>query len=384
MKINPFIPYVFTGKVGDFVSPSYDTISPKEMKRLLSMKYNVTHLIAKNNGRATFERMIDHGLLKQHGEKFIILVQKFRFSGKNMTRIGIIGAVDPSNERTKLFPHENTFEEFVEYRKRTFEELMSQVEPIFVVVPLRKLDEKLNLLISNRKPDLSFTSADSVRNYVYMVGESDSISSIQKYLLYSVGYIADGHHRFRALTEINERRASEGKRTVSVLCYLTSLYSESLLINGINRVAKLKSRQSALTKVSSNFKVSGPIRKPPEERMAIYDGEMREIVPTETSSTSLRYMGVEEAQFTDYSDMLILPDIFNGSKDFSGQELRYVANQEEALEMVNSNKGTLAILIPPWSKRQFVKVARSGRLMRPKSTYFFPKIPAGIAVYKME
>ena len=50
--------------------------------------------------------------------------------------------------------------------------------------------------------------------------------------------------------------------------------------------------------------------------------------------------------------------------------------------MVESGKAPFAVLMPDWDKDRFVKIVSSGKKLSQKSTFFYPKPPSGIAIYR--
>lgn len=327
--------------------------------------------------------MLSNGLLSKGKESVLILEQKFSYLEQEQSRIGVIGTVDIADKETILLPHEMTIKKYVKYRKRAFERIQSQVEPVFITVAEKDLDSFLHNLVLDRNPDMSFVEPAGVLNEVYIIHESSILGDVQKKLRSSTGFVADGHHRLQALKEINKKRLSEGKYQYSLFSYVTSLYSESLLISGIHRIVTGGERENERTKLGRYFTVSEPMERFSGYKMGIYNGEFREIKPTSISSNLINNKGISDALNVDYSDLLILPHIFSIDPETIGKEVTYTPSQQEAIEMVKSGKGGTAILIPPLDKKQFMDVITSGRILGPKSTFFFPKIPAGIAIYKM-
>jgi len=60
--------------------------------------------------------------------------------------------------------------------------------------------------------------------------------------------------------------------------------------------------------------------------------------------------------------------------------VRYVADANEALGMVQHGGAAVAVLLNPTKVEQVFAVADAGDVMPPKSTYFVPKVPSGLVL----
>jgi hypothetical protein len=64
----------------------------------------------------------------------------------------------------------------------------------------------------------------------------------------------------------------------------------------------------------------------------------------------------------------------------STAELTYTADAAEALAAVWQGGAAAAVLLNPTKVEEVFSVADSGGIMPPKSTYFVPKVPAGLVI----
>ena len=60
----------------------------------------------------------------------------------------------------------------------------------------------------------------------------------------------------------------------------------------------------------------------------------------------------------------------------------YSHDVDYAINMVNERKAGMAIMMPDWDKKTFTEVVSGGQLLSQKSTYFYPKPPSGVAIYR--
>jgi len=63
--------------------------------------------------------------------------------------------------------------------------------------------------------------------------------------------------------------------------------------------------------------------------------------------------------------------------------LGYTRDEQEAINRVDSGECQLAFLMNPMPVSKVLAVADAGDRMPPKSTYFYPKLPTGLAMYPL-
>ncbi|MEM1614284.1 MAG: hypothetical protein QXP25_05210, partial [Thermoplasmatales archaeon] len=64
----------------------------------------------------------------------------------------------------------------------------------------------------------------------------------------------------------------------------------------------------------------------------------------------------------------------------NNEGISFTPYERIATNQVDTGVASAAILMPSWEKKMLIRVISSGRLLPPKSTFFTPKIFAGIAV----
>jgi uncharacterized protein (DUF1015 family) len=62
------------------------------------------------------------------------------------------------------------------------------------------------------------------------------------------------------------------------------------------------------------------------------------------------------------------------------EHVSYAHDAESARAAVSVGEAQLAIVLHPTSVEEVVAVAEAGETMPPKSTYFWPKVPAGLVL----
>jgi uncharacterized protein (DUF1015 family) len=385
MIIEPFEPLIYSGSMEDFISPPLDAAKTGEISRLLKNEHNVLHLVFGNEWRRGLldEWKRDGTLISGGKNAFIILEQRFRYLGEVNSRIGVIGALDLDAGRNDFIPHELTIDRLVDERKKIFKQIEAQIEPIFVTVAGSRLESVLRDVVSRKSASFSFNDSSNVLNKVYIVQEMNYIKNISDVLRKEKGIIADGHHRFKALNEINEERMAAGLERFPCYGYITSFNSNSLKISGFHRIIKDHTDRNFWGDVDNYFN-STEVQWPKlRERIVLYDGKFRELNPLPFIEKHIDLERGRRGVFTDFSDGVILSRILSIDANRDHDMIKFTASYDEAIEEIDSGKASLAILIPPWKKRSFLDLVESGKLLSPKSTFFFPKIYAGIAILGM-
>ena len=64
--------------------------------------------------------------------------------------------------------------------------------------------------------------------------------------------------------------------------------------------------------------------------------------------------------------------------------LSYTSDVAQAVAVVNRGEGEAVLLLPPTTMAQVQAVAKDGERVPPKSTYFYPKAPAGLLMMSLE
>ena len=65
-------------------------------------------------------------------------------------------------------------------------------------------------------------------------------------------------------------------------------------------------------------------------------------------------------------------------------EVRYTHDMSVAIKRVDDKQSSFAVLMPEWDKDEFIGLASKNKILPQKSTYFYPKIPSGIAINKLD
>jgi uncharacterized protein (DUF1015 family) len=79
----------------------------------------------------------------------------------------------------------------------------------------------------------------------------------------------------------------------------------------------------------------------------------------------------------------LLLGIKRGSPE-AESNIKYIKNEEEGINLVNSKKYQAAIFLNPTSVNDIVQIAGKYEKMPQKSTFFYPKLLSGMVMYKID
>jgi uncharacterized protein (DUF1015 family) len=83
-------------------------------------------------------------------------------------------------------------------------------------------------------------------------------------------------------------------------------------------------------------------------------------------------------------DHVILEELLGLTHEAAGTYIDYTNDALEAIKRVHEQEYQLAVIVNPVKPQAIKSIADSGDRMPRKSTYFYPKVPAGMALYRLE
>jgi len=390
VEIRSFRPIIYSNHVDEAVAPPFDTISRHQKESLLRTPYNITHVttLSRDNFRDApkiMRRWMDEGILKKlDRECMIILEQEFRSMGEKLVRIGVISLVSIEDGWEQIKPHENTFRWAVDERKELMKESGCQLEPIFLAVASNSFENLLRRMIQEICPDLEFEEPLGVINKAFFIYDSDKIKKIQSVIRNDDAIVADGHHRFQAIKELLQEEGSGGKeRWSSVFAYTTSIYDRGLMISGIHRIVSNSfSFKNVIEKIGRYFNITVKTGYSEESHMVLYKDKFYVLIPKDSVNRDLGIASddVDESNPRIIND-LIFREMLGMSSRTIEEEISFTQDESLAINAVDNHEAEFAIIMPAWSKDTFINLTRRGHILPQKSTYFYPKIPSGIAIY---
>jgi uncharacterized protein (DUF1015 family) len=407
------------GDMASIICPPYDVISPEEQKAYhRRSEYNIIrlehgmefpkHAEASNKNiraSATFNQWLkDRVLVADHVPSFYIHEHSFTYQNIRKRRLGLTACVrlEPWGKKI-ILPHENTVPGIKSDRLDLMRACAASFSPLFGLYedPGQKVTKLLTSQTS-RKPAADFVAGDEAHK-LWVANEPEFVQRISHFLASKPIYIADGHHRYEtALTYRDEKRqeTSSGKGEEAfdfVMMTLVSFSDPGLIVLPVHRLMGNLSAE-ALAQFRSNLGTyfeleSAPLGEAglPEIRGAItrvLGLELGNVVALRVrQSASLREMipgGHSEAykrlEVSIVQHLLI--DRLTGFDKSSS--VAYTPNMVEARRMTESGEYQLAFVLNHVPVATIKAIADANDKMPGKSTYFYPKLPTGLVINRLE
>jgi uncharacterized protein (DUF1015 family) len=416
------------------VIPPYDVITPEEQEafyqaephnfiRLELNKVQETDTAQDNSyTRAArhFQGWLAEGALIRD-ERPAFYVNETTYSDANgqiKTRKGFLTLLKVEDFTSGVvLPHEKTFTGHKEDRLNLTKAVGANLSPIFAIYPDED-NQVPRLLESARRPELlaDFQDQTGPIQRLYAVDDPTACEAVQRLMLDKTIFIADGHHRYE--TAINYRNymrelypeRGENAAFNYVMVYLCSMSDPGLTVFPYHRILPVLSGFAirdflALANRCFNFQeilfAGDPVgARVKLARSLAAAGEKRPSFGLASSESESYFLlslkrgmcrtgllqNVEPTAVRDL-DVVVLSDLvlepILGLDNITTDQLhtiKYISNMQEALDEVATGKAQAAFLMNPTRVSQVEAVAKQGLVMPRKSTYFYPKVLAGLTV----
>lgn len=337
-------------------------------------------------------------------EKKILIQDKkpafyiYRLIMGEVTQIGIVGtaSVDDYIE-DRIKKHEFTREAKEKDRIRHVDTTNANTGPIFLTYPEK---EELSALVAEwtkKEAEYDFTSEDDVRHTVWVIDQPDTIAQIEKeFAAIPALYIADGHHRAASAVKVGKMRRETnpdytGEEEFNY--FLSVIFpSNQLKVLDYNRIIKDlngHSEKELLELLQEKFEVEeyqggGAYRPESKHTYGLYlPGKWYKLTakPEILQDQDVLKM-LPVSVLSDY----ILDPIFGIKDQRTSERIDFVGGIRglDELEKRVSQGFAAAIALYPTDIEDLMKIADSGRVMPPKSTWFEPKLRSGLFLHELE
>ncbi len=415
--------------LADIICPPYDIITPQLQQELYHRSaYNLVRLefgrespqdTATDNrytrSAATLEQWLEQGVLAADETPAIYLHDHyFHYGGREYKRRGAVAAVRLEEWDSMIVrPHEGTLVGHKSDRLSLLWALQANTSPILALFDDRG-GQFSSLLAAQEQSQPIISFAGGERHNVWAITEPKVIEKLSSYFVNQPLYIADGHHRYEsALTYRRERRTCSSSVSGNeafnfVMMTLVDLYDPGLLILPPHRLVRGLSR-ATVSRLPASLRSFFEMEELPLKMPGIWQrvddllgseetGEVRLVVfgTTEGSLLLLRlrdpaaaselmpYFHSERYKKLNVSvlDHVILEKLLGVGDGGEEASISYTYSKEDAVNRVVEGEYQLAFLLSPVKPQIIKSIADAGDRMPRKSTYFYPKAPAGLVLYR--
>jgi len=346
-------------------------------------------------GRDYFRKLLSDGVLFQDKEDMLYIYAQ-TMNGKRQYGIVACASVDDYlNDRIKK--HELTRPDKEEDRKMHVRISGMNYEPVFFTYPdVAEINEIVSEIVSGT-PEYDFVTSDGFGHTLWLVSDPGNIHRIvELFAAVPATYVADGHHRTAAAALVgNERREANPNHTGDEeYNYFLAVHfpANQLTIIDYNRVIKDlhgMTKPELLEKLEVSFTVErkgeGEYKPSSLHNFSMYiDGEWYSLTAREGTFDDHDPIGCLDV--TILSDQVLTPlfDITDLRKSKRIDFVGGIRGLGELKRRVDSGEMAVAFALYPVSMEQLIRIADTGNIMPPKTTWFEPKLRSGLVVHSLD
>ncbi len=417
--------------LGQVICPPYDIISPQVQQELyqrsdfnfVRIEYGreLPHDKDTDNkytrASATLRKWLDQQVLvADEAASIYINEHEFKYRGKTCRRREINCLVRLEEwDRMIVRPHEGTLSRPKGDRLSLLWALQADTSPIMALYEDRTGSiSKLLEAETSGKPvfNINALSGDTYR--MWALSDKKIVDLIVGPLADQPLYIADGHHRYESALAYQRERKVYSKEALENQPYdfvmmtlvdftdpglvilpahrlVRGLPQSSLdgLINSLNTLFEVEELPPA--KVAGQEQIDSWLAENSSEVKLLLYGSGQErlsrltLLDFDPVRPMIPYFHSELYQRLDVSivDHVILEELLGLTHESARVYIDYTNDAFEAFKHVNEGEYQLAIIVNPVKPQAIKSIADSGDRMPRKSTYFYPKVPAGLIFYRL-
>lgn len=404
------------GDLGALLAPPYDVISPAEAMELRARHgHNVVRLILPEGegderyrlAAATLRSWIDSGVLVEEDRPAVYAHRHaFRAGDVQYRRTGLWALLRLSPfEANVVLPHERTMGGPKADRLALMRACGAQLSPIFVICsdPDGGLGEAIQSL-ADGEPDERAEFPAGQAHEIWRIEEEALLDELGRRFRGRTYLIADGHHRYETALNYRRELISRGAAETGsgshefVLAHIVPENDPGLLLLATHRVitgGRLDWR-GALVSLSGRFEIGKLEEAELGEAIAALDGESERstfilITRDDPGAWRLRLAtdgGRGRGRGPDIAAVafheLLLVEGLGLSMDEQLRRTEYLRDAMEAVDRVRSGGAEAAAILAAPRVSEVREAAAVGRRLPAKTTYFWPKVPVGVAIHRID
>jgi uncharacterized protein (DUF1015 family) len=436
----PGFRYAATDDLTAVVAPPYDVISPDAQARYYDR--HPENIIRLELGRdepgdselddrytraaVTFAEWRLRGVLRQDPPSFYLYEQRFTVNGAAHARTSLLARVrlEPWEERVVL-PHERTLSKPKDDRLKLLRACAANFSPIMALYddPQSELARRLGQA-QQGKPAAAFTDENGEDHRLWLATDALLAAHVASFFNGKQIYIADGHHRYETGLAYRDEVAALRRELLGddaanfVLMALSAVEDPGLVVLPTHRILRDvgADRLAALDTVLGTWFEVEPLGDGGDAQLLIErlaaagqaDGGTSAFVMARSNGATLlrlreagrqqmherlaeevdEFPGVEpHSNAWSRLDVAVLHELvlrrglgIGGEAVERGEHITYTRDAAAAVSAVRSEGADLALLLNPTPPAAVRGVALAGDRMPQKSTYFYPKLIAGLVM----
>ena len=377
--------------LGKFLCPPFDVVDDNDKNKPYGIsEFNVIRLengksfISDDNDENKYTRsskFLDEWLsksilIKDNEESLFILEEIFENNNKHISRSSLICNVKVEDyEKRIVLPHEKTRER----QKKDRFELMKNTKAVFspIMSMIEDKNKKFMQFIHDEKTAEPYISGDIPFMHkfnLWKIKDKDKISYATSLVYDEKIFIADGHHRYETSLNYKQFDSKVDKRIMNIF----SSHDKGLLLFGYSRAIKnlnKKNLDNLIQELSNKFSVK-EINW--EESLINWNQSTEEIILMEykdkifTLDKGVETISTYEKLHSVFDDLLGKENVIN--------HIEYIHDNASLKKKIKNNEIQLSFSMNALSKEYFLNCVSEGKLLPPKSTLFYPKLPTGLVI----
>lgn len=342
-----------------------------------------------------FKKWQEKGWLVQDSKEYYYVYAQ---TMEGRTQYGIVLCANVEDYLTgKIKKHELTRKDKEEDRMIHVRIQNANIEPVFFAYPDNDVINAIVAKYTAGTPEYDFIDKENGFGHHFWVIDQDAdIKTItETFANIPAFYVADGHHRTAAAALVGEEKRKQNpnhRGDEEYNYFMAVVFPEShLKIIDYNRVVKDLNGMSAeefLGKLAEDFDVKemGTEIYTPAARhnFSMYLGGKWYSLTAKAGryddNDPIGCLDVTICSNLIFDKLLDIKDLRTSKRiDFVGG----IRGLGELSKRVNSGEMVAAFALYPVSMRELIRIADTGNIMPPKTTWFEPKLRSGLAIHKL-
>lgn len=434
-RVEPFRGIVYdvarAGDIADLITPPYDVISPDEQRAYHARNpYNIIHLDygleepedARRDCKylraaRDLDDWLASGVLARETEPSLyVLQQEYRLEdGTTKKRTGFIGLVRLEEFGAgRILPHERTLSKARADRLQLLRAARANLSQVFALFgdPTGTIDGELEKA-KRGAPLFEVVDYQSVANRMWRLSDAESIARIVAAMADKVLFIADGHHRYETSLAYRDemRQTNAGPEDASyqyVMMMMVNMDVQEMTILPTHRLVRglpagfetdflSRARQYFDIEEVDRGEVARNVRRmqglPAERHMLGFltrqgplhlltlrdDGIMAALVPPEYSDT-WRMLDVAVLHSLVFDHILEI----DSEIALVRNDMIFEKSVDRCAALLEQDVYQAAFFLRATKIEQMRETAARGERMPQKSTFFYPKLPTGLVLYRLD
>ncbi len=346
--------------------------------------------------KENYRKFLEKGWLRQDERDYLYIYAQ---TWRGRTQYGLVGcaAVDDYLNGV-ILKHELTRPDKEDDRMRHVMVNNANIEPVFFTYrAVPEIDRMVATWVKEHEPEYDFMAPDEVRHQFWVI--TDREVSERLVLLFDTiphTYVADGHHRTAAAARVGleKRKNNSDHRGDEEYNFFLAVHfpHDQLTIIDYNRVVKdLNGMTPAefVEKLKKGFQVEEKgqeLYKPARlHEFSMYlDGKWYAL--TAKAGTYDDQDPIAMLDVTILSEQVLKPLL--GIEDLRRSEridfVGGIRGLGELKRRVDTGEMAVAFALHPVTLEQLMKIADTGNIMPPKTTWFEPKLRSGLVIHSLD